>query len=169
MSRTNTALPYILTDYTSSTARRATGGSGNLLPLLPGQYYGFSQRSSLFWNGERRLMLAVLQDAVAGWFRYRRGRSARERRLFQEVENWFAATDQEWLFSFERICNCLDLDPSYLRRKLREWQTHAHYLLMAPRARPVLPTKLLQTPARRRKSRIPRFEGADGDLQDDAA
>jgi hypothetical protein len=153
MSRSDSTLASVMTEYTSSATRRAKGTQVYLHPLLPGQFYGSSHHSSSFWNGERRLMLAILQDAVASWFRYRRGRSIRERRLFQETESWFAATEQEWLFSFERICLSLDLDPSYLRRKLPEWQTKVNHLFMAPRARPVLPTKLLQTPKRRRKSR----------------
>lgn len=55
-----------------------------------------------------RLLLAVLEDAVACWFRYRHARSLRERRLFQEVEDWFQAEEKNQ-FPFSRISLKLSL------------------------------------------------------------
>jgi hypothetical protein len=36
----------------------------------------------------------------------------------REILAWFASPDRTWLFSFERICEALELDPDYLRRGL---------------------------------------------------
>lgn len=63
-------------------------------------------------------MLGVLQDALASWFRYRRTPSRRGRRLFRETRDWFWSHDRSWLFTFESICEHLDLDPDYIRGRL---------------------------------------------------
>ena len=71
-------------------------------------------------QGERRLMLAVLGDAVDC---YRRGRGARDpetRLLFNETRAWLESTDRTATFSFESICDALDIDADYLRRGLRQ-------------------------------------------------
>ena len=88
--------------------------------LLAGQLgVGRSLGASRF-RGERRLMLAVLGDAVDC---YRRGRGARDpatRLLFNETRAWLESTDRRATFSFESICDALDIDADYLRRGLRQ-------------------------------------------------
>ncbi len=86
--------------------------------LLAGQL-GPALSGSKPFQGERRLMLAVLGDAVDC---YRRGRGARDpvtRLLFDETRAWVESTDRRALFSFESICDALDVDADYLRRGLR--------------------------------------------------
>lgn len=90
--------------------------------LLPSQFFTPLRVSHAFWQGEQRLLFAVLQDAVACWFRYREGRSPRERRLFAETYDWFWSEDRDQLFAFERICELLDFDPGYIRRGLLRWR-----------------------------------------------
>lgn len=80
------------------------------------------QKAALRWSSEYRLLLAVLQDAVACWFRYCRAQDGRDRRLFQEVYEWFWDKEDEWLYAFESICEYLDLDPDAIRRGLLRWQ-----------------------------------------------
>lgn len=80
------------------------------------------QRTALLWSSEYRLLLAVLQDAVACWFRYCRAQSRRERRMFQEIYDWFWDKNRDWLYAFESICEYLDLDPDAIRRGLVRWQ-----------------------------------------------
>ncbi len=92
------------------------------LLFLPEQFYSVGQHSSS-WNGERRLMFAVLQDAVACWFRHRQARTDYGREIFREIRDWFWDTDQEWLFGFESICVHLELNAEYFRRKLMRWDT----------------------------------------------
>ena len=43
----------------------------------------------------------------------------RGRRLFQEVEAWFASDDADGPFAFVTICYSLGFDPAYIRRGLR--------------------------------------------------
>ena len=91
--------------------------------LVPEQCFMVAHHYATQWSGARRLLLAVLQDAVSCWFRYLHARNVRERQLFQEIQSWFWAKDREWLFAFERICEHLELDPDYIRRGLTSWHT----------------------------------------------
>ncbi len=67
---------------------------------------------------EKRLMLAILQDAVAclekGLFRT----SQRCSRPAYEAAQWITQRDRAWLFSFESICDNLNLDAEALRQRL---------------------------------------------------
>jgi hypothetical protein len=73
-------------------------------------------------GGEERLMLAVLQDAVDCFQEHVLARSLWEKKLFQEAENWILAKNTDWLFSFENICEALQLSPDYIRRGLQVWK-----------------------------------------------
>lgn len=102
-----------------------TRPKSNALPndvLVPEQFFALAHHSAAHWSGARCLLFAVLQDAVASWFRYRHVRSTRGRRLFRQTHDWFCAEDRHWLFAFERICEHLELDPDYIRRGLTHWQ-----------------------------------------------
>jgi len=72
-------------------------------------------------EGERRLRLAVLEDAIACLQRHASARDHHRRRLFQEAEEWIMETGQGSSFSFESVCEVLGLDPGYLRVGLRRW------------------------------------------------
>jgi hypothetical protein len=96
--------------------------------LLPSQLFDrFNGRSIL--EGERRLMLAVLEDAVSCFQKYAGATRPRGQRLFQEAEEWFSEEDQSWPFSFESICGVLGIDPEYFRSRLQRWK---HELLSQP-------------------------------------
>jgi len=69
-------------------------------------------------EGERRLMLAVLEDAIGVFLRHREGADARGWRLFAETAQWIASDDTESPFSFLGVCDVLGLEPSCLRRGL---------------------------------------------------
>jgi hypothetical protein len=73
-------------------------------------------------EGEVRLMAAVLKDAVNCFQEYVFGRSGFEKQQFQEVEEWFSEKDSKEHFSFENICEILQLDPDYLRQGLMSWK-----------------------------------------------
>jgi len=73
-------------------------------------------------EGEEKLMLAVLQDAVEVFQIYILAETQREKRLYQEAEDWILETDSEWLFSFENICETLQLNPGYIRQGLLCWK-----------------------------------------------
>src|SRR4029434_9869675 len=73
-------------------------------------------------GGEERLMLAVLQDAVECFQENVLSQQPWEKKLFQEAENWVLAKNTDWLFSFESICETLQLHPDYIRRGLLIWK-----------------------------------------------
>ncbi|MEW6300275.1 MAG: hypothetical protein AB1671_21485 [Thermodesulfobacteriota bacterium] len=104
--------------------------------IVPEQFFSPPGHSAAHKSGAKRLLLAVLQDAVACWFRYRHAQNARGRRLFRETDAWFWATEPHSVFSFEHICAQLKLDPDYIRRGLLRWQ-----VAPADRPRPCLRTE----------------------------
>lgn len=73
-------------------------------------------------GGEERLMLAVLQDAVECFQQYAVSEQPFEKKLFQEAENWILASNTDWIFSFENICDTLQLNPGYIRSGLLFWR-----------------------------------------------
>ena len=92
--------------------------------LLPSQYFDRVRQRRQF-DGERRLMIAVLEDAVDVYRKQVTAHDPRGQQLFIEAEGWFDDADRTWLYSFENICDVLDLDADYLRRGLRAWKTRA--------------------------------------------
>jgi hypothetical protein len=73
-------------------------------------------------EGEKELMMAVLQDAVECFQAYVLAERPREKRLFQEAEDWILEKNSDWFFSFENICETLQLHPDYLRQGLLCWK-----------------------------------------------
>jgi hypothetical protein len=89
--------------------------------LLPAQYFAaFSREGGLV--RERRLMLAVLQDAVECYQKYALARDPRGRLLFEDSRDWIESEEREWPFSYENICEVLSLNPEYIRRGLSKWR-----------------------------------------------
>ncbi|MBM4269489.1 MAG: hypothetical protein FJ144_23280 [Deltaproteobacteria bacterium] len=74
---------------------------------------------------EARLMLAVLEDAMATLSRNARARSRAERRALAEVQEWYGEDDCSWPFSFVNVCEMLGLDVSKMRHGLSRWVERA--------------------------------------------
>jgi len=74
-------------------------------------------------NGEKRLMLAVLESATEDFQKYALASDKRGKELFQAAEEWILDTDNPSFFSFENICEHLLLDPSYMRQGFMRWKT----------------------------------------------
>jgi hypothetical protein len=70
---------------------------------------------------EKRLMLAVLEAAVADVQTYAGVQSGRGRRIFTEAAKWIGSSDCDRPFDFESICTALGLDPSFIRSGLLRW------------------------------------------------
>jgi hypothetical protein len=73
-------------------------------------------------EGEEKLMLAVLESAVEDFQKYVLARKPRGKKLFQEAEEWFLEGNSDELFSFENICDTLQLHPDYVRQGLLRWK-----------------------------------------------
>ncbi len=108
--------------------RRGSSGSYDRLAglfepdvLLPAQYFAAFRRSGGF-ERERLLMLAVLEDAIDCFQKYAHAHDPRGRQIFEESQAWVHSDDRSWLFSFENICDTLEIDAEYVRRGLREWR-----------------------------------------------
>lgn len=85
--------------------------------LMPSQYFDRLRRRTEY-EGERRLLIAVLEDAVDVYKKQMGASDARGRELFRDAEDWIENPDRTWLFSFENICDVLDIDSDYVRRGL---------------------------------------------------
>lgn len=89
--------------------------------LLPVQCHG-SVGGGIRSEGPRRLMLAVLQDALECYQKYAFAREGYGQQLFEEAQAWIFSSDRTWQFSFLNICETLDIDPDYVRRGLERWR-----------------------------------------------
>jgi len=77
-------------------------------------------RRSEYLEPEKVLLLALLEDAIQLFQKYRSARDRAGKAQFREVEDWFLRDGNQWLFSFENVCDLLGLDPQYVRRGLLE-------------------------------------------------
>jgi hypothetical protein len=73
-------------------------------------------------EGEQKLMLAVLESATEDFQKYVLATDKRGKELFQEAEEWILETTGPSFFSFENICEHLQLDPDYVRRGFMRWK-----------------------------------------------
>ena len=85
--------------------------------FLPSQFYGNGGLSRKL-EGEKRLMIAILKDAVECLEKYRDSRSDTGKLSYQSAIEWVEDTDTDWLYSFTNICDLLGFDPHYLREQL---------------------------------------------------
>jgi hypothetical protein len=85
--------------------------------FLPSQFYGSGGLSRQL-DGEKRLMIAILKDAVECLNKYRGARSSLGSSQYQNALEWIEDEGTEWLFSFNNICDLLGFDPDYLRKVL---------------------------------------------------
>jgi hypothetical protein len=80
-------------------------------------------------SSEKRLMLAVLENALDYYQKYILATDRAGRELFEEAKEWIECTSNDGVFSFENIGEMLDINPGYLRRGLAAWgqrQLEAH-------------------------------------------
>ena len=108
---------------TAESPRTSPGAGLELEPevVLPSQFYGKGGIDASL-QPEKRLMLAVLEDAVGTFQKYVWARDRAGQRLLAEVEEWFESNDIEWPYSFVNICNALSLDVDFMRGGLRRWK-----------------------------------------------
>ena len=85
--------------------------------ILPSQYFG--SIGSVGLSGEQRLMLAVLVDAINVLQSWQGGGSARKRRNFAEAAQWVNTRGTCHPFSFDSVCDALEIDSELLRSRLR--------------------------------------------------
>jgi hypothetical protein len=89
--------------------------------LLPIQYFEAMRKKHLL-EGEKRLILSVLEDAVECFMKCIDSPTSKGQRLFRDAEEWISLEDKHWVFSFDNVCDMLDINPDYMRRGLRQWK-----------------------------------------------
>jgi hypothetical protein len=100
--------------------------------VLPSQFFATVPRQAPMQGAECRLLIAVLDDAIACFRKHGHSRNRRKRRLFEEAEIWIMSQDaahrsrgagQTPYFSFQYVCQALGIDADYLRQRLQRWRT----------------------------------------------
>ncbi len=89
--------------------------------LLPIQYFEAMRKKHLL-EGEKRLILSVLEDAVECFMKCIDSPTNKGQRLFRDADEWINLEDKYWVFSFDNVCEMLDINPDYMRRGLRQWK-----------------------------------------------
>ncbi|MBM4262366.1 MAG: hypothetical protein FJ145_13170 [Deltaproteobacteria bacterium] len=89
---------------------------------LASDLYRDTAKRSYYFEPEKMLLLAVLQDALHCFRRFSAARDRAGLKKFHEARNWIMAPGDEWVFSFASICDTLGLDAQYVRRGLLAWQ-----------------------------------------------
>ena len=89
--------------------------------LLPIQYFEAMRKKHLL-EGEKRLILSVLEDAVECFMKCIDSSTSKGQRLFRDADEWISLEDKHWVFSFDNVCDMLDINPEYMRRGLRQWK-----------------------------------------------
>ncbi len=93
--------------------------------FLPAQYLETIRRENHL-DPEKMLMLAVLEDGVICFQKYISTRDEKEKRLLSEAEEWLLMEQngEDWLFSFDNVCETLGLNSGYIREGLLRWRHH---------------------------------------------
>ena len=110
-------------DQTGLTTDERIGSLFQPDSLLSAHYFGTLRRESLL-EPEKRLMLAILEDAIHCFQDNLFARNVRGRRLFEEAQEWIVETDGDWVFSFQNICEALGFNPAYMRHGLLRWMAN---------------------------------------------
>jgi arginine decarboxylase len=72
-------------------------------------------------EAERKLLIAVLKDALLEYKKHRGANNAR----FKEAETWIFGADSDRLFAFHTVCVMLGLSADRIREELRHAATQS--------------------------------------------
>jgi len=89
--------------------------------MTPAQWYA-GVRDDPRFQGTKRLMSAVLVDALQCLQNCTGSHSVIKRRRLAEVEAWIADREAQGPFAFDAVCEALGINPDYLRHGLNEWR-----------------------------------------------
>ena len=103
-------------------------------PLLPEQF-AETARALEVAEPERRLLLAVLCDAIVVFQKLAVGFEGPASRSTNEAERWILSDDRRWLFSFVNVCEALEIAHEPLRRALLAWRWRVKTARRSPAAR----------------------------------
>jgi hypothetical protein len=92
--------------------------------LTPSQFHGGVRTQHPQAQAMKRLMLAVLEDALRCLQTYIESRNQVDRKAFAEAETWILDRKAQGPFAFDTICEALEIQPDHLRDGIRQWGTH---------------------------------------------
>jgi hypothetical protein len=75
---------------------------------------------------EKRLCLAILEDAINCLRRYRYARDVRLRMMYRQARQWIHDRDCAWPFAFNNVCDFLGVDSNCLRKALLDGEQRAN-------------------------------------------
>ena len=90
--------------------------------LTPVQYYGGVRNQHPETHAMKRLLSAVLEDALRCLQTYAKSRNPVRRKAFGEAETWILDRKAQGPFAFDTICEALGIQPDYLRDGIRKWR-----------------------------------------------
>jgi len=98
---------------TQATHNRIDHSTGE---IVPSQYNDLVRRRSGGFEAEQRLLWAVLENAIHIYRTNMCCATAKQRYEFEEICNWFRPSKSQLgqLFSFETICELLEIDARQL-------------------------------------------------------
>jgi hypothetical protein len=85
--------------------------------LTPEQFYD-SRKDDSNIRPVKKLMMAILEDALRCFQNNCDAKIGSRKRLFQEAEHWLCGEGGDGPFSFEMVCETLGIEPSFLRNGL---------------------------------------------------
>lgn len=89
--------------------------------LAPGECLEVSRRKT-YLEPEKKLMLAMLNDAIYCYQHYLYAHRHSRKKLFTSAEQWILETGADCLYSFDSVCEHLGIDPAFLRAGLQRWK-----------------------------------------------
>jgi len=78
----------------------------------------------VLWKGrattapERRLLMAMIEQAATDLRLFRYGKHAKAKRLYADAHDWVRSNDKSHAFAFVSICDQLGLEPTSVRASL---------------------------------------------------
>src|SRR5579875_122194 len=125
--------------------------------MTPAQFYDGRRQEDSEFAPVKRLMMAILEDALRCFQNNAGAQNGRRKRLFQEAEEWLCGTGGEGPFSFNTVCETLGIEPEMLRRELLHWRAQQLAgVIRRPLARrsPVVRPRRISAPTVRRRDRV---------------
>ena len=109
----------------ASQTRGMADGIGSLFQpdTLLGEDYAANHRRKIPLEPERILLLAILEDGIRCYQENLLASGGKRRALFDEAKEWLFSDDVNWFCSFVSVCTLLNLEPNYIRRGLRQWES----------------------------------------------
>lgn len=89
--------------------------------VMPAQFYP-ARRGAASVEPIMRLMAGILIDAVRCFQRNFEARSSDRRQEFREAQFWIFDDKGKGPFSFQNVCDSLEIDPRGLREWIIRWQ-----------------------------------------------